>query len=59
MFGFRSISSNQTRWSRSSVKTACSVRDVTSKLRSIVWSPSMSTSGSMIGTMPASRQSAA
>ena len=59
MFGFSSICSKWTRWSRSSVKTACSVREVTSKLVSIEWSPSISTSGSTIGTRPASWLSAA
>ena len=54
MFGFSSMPSKCTRWSRSSVKTACSVRDVTSNERSIVCSPSISTSGSTIGTSPAS-----
>ena len=58
MFGFSSICSKWTRWSRSSVNTACSVRDVTSNARSMEWSPSISTSGSMIGTRPASCDSA-
>ena len=59
MFGFSSIPSKWTRWSRSSVNTACSVREVTSNEVSIVWSPSISTSGSTIGTRPASWLSAA
>ncbi len=36
MFGFSSIPSGSTRWSRSSVKTACCTREVTWKLCSIV-----------------------
>src|SRR5919201_6323435 len=59
MFGLRSMPSGTTRWSRSSVKTACCTREVSWKLRSIVWSPSISTSGSTIGTSPASCDSAA
>src|ERR671938_425050 len=59
MFGLSSMSSGTTRWSRSSVKTACCTREVSWKLRSIVWSPSISTSGSTIGTSPASCDSAA
>ena len=59
MFGFSNMPSGSTRWSRSSMKTACWTREVTSKLRSIVWSPSISTSGSTIGTSPASWLNAA
>ena len=54
MFGFSSIPSSWTRWSCSSVKTARWMCEVTEYERSIVWSPSISTSGSTIGTRPAS-----
>ena len=59
MFVFSSEPSRSTRWSKSSVKTARSVRSVTRNDSSIVWSPSISTSGSTIGTSPASWLSAA
>jgi hypothetical protein len=59
MFGLRTMPSSSTRWSSSSANTARSVSSVTCAERSIVWSPSISTSGSTIGTMPASWQSAA
>ena len=59
MFGFNSIPSSATRYSAKAWKTICSVCSVTSKCRSIVCAPSMSTSGSTIGTRSASWLSAA
>ena len=59
MFGLSSVPSRSTRWSNSSVYTAFSTREVTWYARSIVCVPSISTSGSTIGTIPASWQSAA
>jgi hypothetical protein len=59
MFGFNSVPGRSTRWSNSSPYTAWSVRLVASKQASIVWSPSIMTSGSTMGTMPVSWQSAA
>ena len=52
MFGFSSMPSSSTRCAISASNTACSVSVVTVEQRSIEWSPSISTSGSTIGTMP-------
>jgi len=52
--GLEQQASHATRCSKSSRKTWCSVATVASYERSIAWSPSMRTSGSTIGTSPAS-----
>ena len=59
MFGLSSMPSKRTRCRRSAANTLACVSAVTSKQRSIVWSPSISTSGSTIGTSPTSCDSAA
>jgi hypothetical protein len=59
MFGLSSVPSSRTRCARSAANTAPRVSAVTSSQRSIVWAPSISTSGSTIGTSPASCDSAA
>ena len=59
MFGLSSVPKRSTPWSYSSWNVSWSVRVVTSQHTSIVLSASMSTSGSTIGTIPASWQSAA
>jgi hypothetical protein len=59
MFGLSSMPSNSTRWASSSANTASSTCEVTTSQRSMSWAPSMSTSGSTIGTSPISWHSAA
>ena len=59
MLGLSSIPSSSTRCAISVSNTVCSVAVVTVEHRSIEWSPSISTSGSTIGTMPSSWHSAA
>ena len=59
MFGLSSMPSSSTRCERNAVKTASKVSSVTASQRASVWAPSIKTSGSTIGTMPASWQSAA
>jgi hypothetical protein len=59
MFGFSTMPSRRTRWRNSASNTDSSAASVTSSQRSIVWLPSISTSGSTIGTIEASWHSAA
>ena len=59
MFGLSSMSSSRTPCSKSAANTACSTRPVTSSHRSMPCRPSISTSGSTIGTTPCSWQRAA
>ena len=57
--GFSSMSSRITRWHRNALNTLPSTSSVTSWQRAIVWAPSISTSGSTMGTMPSAWQIAA
>ena len=59
MLGLSSMPSSSTRCAISVSNTVCSVAVVTVEHCSIEWSPSISTSGSTIGTMPSSWHSAA
>ena len=54
MFGLSSMPSRRTRWRRRAAKVSARVSRVAWSQRSMVWSPSISTSGSTIGTSPAS-----
>ena len=59
MLGFSSMPSSMTRCSASALKTACRTEPVTCSQRSMVCAPSISTSGSTIGTSPCSWHRAA
>ena len=59
MLALRIVPARCTPWAAISAYIACWVRTVTSWERSMVWSPSISTSGSTMGTTPASWHRAA
>ena len=59
MFVLSTMPSSESPCAASSSKTRRSVASVTSAQRSMPWSPSISTSGSTMGTSPASCDSAA
>jgi hypothetical protein len=52
MFGFNNVPSNMTLWSLNALYCAANTRSVTSALFSMLWTPSINTSGSTIGTKP-------
>lgn len=59
MLGLSSMPSNRMRWSCSALMQAACTFSVAAAARSIVWSPSMRTSGSTMGTRPLAWQMAA
>ena len=56
MLGFSRVPSSSTWWSDRALYWATSTRSVTSALFSMLWVPSMRTSGSTMGTKPFSWQ---